>query len=182
MLCQLNVEWMLCGIYNGTRTCFVVVFDISTRFPKISHGVPIKFLKLSNGFPKNYGNIIFNMWFIGVGHNFLSFTMILFYWLGSFNLPIQILHFILLESKYSFSLWLITYIIKKIQLSLNYKIWVLHHLHCLSKISITIQTSFHYLNWTYILKLLVINGREDHNFYPICFTQTCNDKTYKDGN
>jgi hypothetical protein len=52
---------MLCGIYNGTRTCFVVVFDISTRFPKISHGVPIKFLKLSNGFPKNYGNIIFNM-------------------------------------------------------------------------------------------------------------------------
>jgi hypothetical protein len=71
------------------------------------------FLKLSNVFPNNYGIIIFNVWFIGVGHNFFSFTMILFYWPRSFNLPIQISHFILLESKYSFPLWLITYIIKK---------------------------------------------------------------------
>jgi hypothetical protein len=97
---------------------------------------------------------------------YFSFTMNLFYLPRSFYLPIQNFHFILLESKYSFSLWLITYIIKKIQFNLNYKIWVLHHLHCLSKISMTIQASFYYLNWTYILKLLVTNGREDHIFIP----------------
>jgi hypothetical protein len=51
---------MLCGIYDGTGTCFVVVLDISTKFPKISHGVPM-FLKLSNVFPNNYGIIIFNV-------------------------------------------------------------------------------------------------------------------------